>query len=102
MDFYTEKGVKESTISTDYVANGAEAIVYRCSTTGKPSNKFPDEAALKIYFSGEGKNFTDLGNIDKELTEQGVRYPVYAWVEKDKLCPSYFFQMPLRIILDCT
>lgn len=32
---------------------------------------------------GQEKNFTDLGNIDKELTEQGVRYPVYAWVEKD-------------------
>lgn len=29
VDFYTERGVKESTITTDYVANGAEAIVYR-------------------------------------------------------------------------
>ena len=58
---------------------------FSCSTTGKPSNQFPDEAALKIYFDGAGKNFTDLANIDKELTEQGVRYPVYAWVEKDRL-----------------
>ena len=29
VDFYTEKGVEESTISTNYIANGAEAIVYR-------------------------------------------------------------------------
>ena len=38
---------------------------------------------MKIYFDGAGKNFTDLANIDEELTEQGVRYPVYAWVQKD-------------------
>ena len=24
-----------------------------------------------------------MANIDEELTEQGVRYPVYAWVQKD-------------------
>ena len=65
-------------------------IRFRCFTSGKPSNQFPDEAALKIYFDGQGKNFTDLGNIDKELTEQGVRYPVYAWVEKGQLCKSCF------------
>ena len=55
---------------------------FRCSTTGK--KKFTNEAALKIYFDDAGKNFTDLANIDQELTEQGVRYPVYAWVEKDR------------------
>ena len=58
-------------------------IIFSCSTTGKPSNQFPDEASLKIYFDGAGKNFTDLANIDEELTEQGVRYPVYAWVQKN-------------------
>ena len=24
-----------------------------------------------------------MANIDEELTEQGVRYPVYAWVQKN-------------------
>ena len=66
-----------------YVANGAEAIVYRCFTTDEPYDNFPDEAALKIYFSGEGKNITDKILIDEQLTEQGLRYPVYGWVEKD-------------------
>ena len=62
---------------------GFKPIFFSCSTTGKPSDQFPDEAALKIYFDGAGKNSTDLENIDEELTEQGVRYPVYAWVQKD-------------------
>lgn len=79
VDFYGARGVEENTISTEYVANGAEAIVFRCWTTGTPADAFPDEAALKIYFYGEGKNFTDLALIDEQLTEQGVRYPVYSW-----------------------
>ena len=69
--------------SSVYVANGAEAIVYRCFTTDEPNDNFPDETALKIYFSGEGKNITDKILIDEQLTEQGLRYPVYGWVEKD-------------------
>ena len=66
-----------------YIANGAEAIVYRCFTTDEPEDNFPEEAALKIYFSKAGKNFTDLILIDEQLTEQGLRYPVYGWAEKD-------------------
>ena len=66
-----------------YIANGAEAIVYRCFTTDEPGDNFPEEAALKIYFSKAGKNFTDLILIDEQLTEQGLRYPVYGWAEKD-------------------
>ena len=66
---------------------------FSCSTTGKPSNQFPDEVALKIYFDGAGKNFTDLANIDQELTDQGVRYPVYAWVEKDRFPGSMLLKI---------
>ena len=46
---------------SEHIFGQRENPINSCNTSGKPSNSFPDEAALKIYFAGEGKNFTDLG-----------------------------------------
>ena len=65
-------------------AQGAQSIIYKCYNENftqpacEPNCK-PDVTALKIYFTSEDKNFTELEMIDTQLTEQGVRYPVYQW-----------------------
>jgi len=79
-DFYDN----DENTKVKYLANGAQSIIYKCSNDNftqpdcEPSCK-PDVAALKIYFSSKDKNFTELEMIDTQLTEQGVRYPVYQW-----------------------
>ena len=66
------------------LAQGAQSIIFKCSNENftqpdcEPKCK-PDKTALKIYFTSEDKNFTELEMIDTQLTEQGVRYPVYQW-----------------------
>ena len=39
------------------------------------------QAALKIYFNSDTKNFTELEMIDTQLYAQGIRYPVYQWFD---------------------
>ena len=75
-DFYSERGVEENSI-IDYIGNGAQSILYKCEN----SNGVPEQTALKIYFKSDDKNFTELEMIDRQLTDQNVRYPVYNWVD---------------------
>lgn len=99
-----EKNFKDGdTISTSYVSNDEEAIMFSCVTTGKPGifegfnptpKSFPDEVALKIYAGdlGKEKNFTILAAID----EQFIRHPsnndpkkVYSWEETEDVPPLH-------------
>jgi len=81
-NFYNSKGAVDT--SVEYLANGAESVIYKCQIGENDQlndAQVPEITALKIYFRSETKNFTEMREIDMQLTEQGVRYPVYEYME---------------------
>ena len=75
-------GATADSISFKYIAQGAQGAIYRCQTSEE--NISPNDSALKLYFPDSELNLTRLEEIDTQLTQQGLRYPVYDWVEGGK------------------
>merc|ERR1712062_843366 len=82
IEFYEKRGAATESISNKYIASGAEGNIYECSTSDPTysNDQVPSNSALKLYFAPEGKNLTEMELIDTQLTEQGIRYPVYEWI----------------------
>merc|ERR1712183_157589 len=83
-NFYNPRGAIDT--SVEYLANGAESVIYKCEIGQNDqleNDQVPSITALKIYFRSETKNFTEMREIDLQLTSQGVRYPVYEYMELD-------------------
>ena len=76
--FYESRNGTSDNIESKYIANGAQSVIYKCATTDDIE---PEQAALKIYFSSDDKNFTEMEMIDLQLTKQDIRYPVYEWIK---------------------
>ena len=77
--FFTSKnGYTGATAEVTLLGGGAEASVYKCEITDPI---VPNVAALKIYHDTEGRNITELKAMDEQLTQQGLRYPVYEWMD---------------------
>ena len=90
-------------MSTSFVWNDEEAIMFSCVTTGKPGifegfnptpKSFPDEVALKIYIGDLGKeeNFTELALIDEQLTKH-----LRVWPQWQSLCYRIDPGCPLKL-----
>merc|ERR1712131_560415 len=82
-NFYNPRGAVNT--SVEYLANGAESVIYKCQIgeSDKLNDQVPEITALKIYFRSETKNFTEMKEVDFQLTAQDVRYPVYEYMELD-------------------
>ena len=100
-DFLTDLNAASSTIETKYLAHGGQAVIYTCETddssfTGSSHNppvpnksgkdKFRNNlwltniSVLKIYFEDTLIDLAKIEKIDKGLTSQNLRYPVYEYV----------------------
>ena len=72
--------------SASFLANGAQSAIYRCEynnqTIDSTGQALPKLTALKIFFDHtvEMLNLTESEQFDLQLTNQNVRYPVYAYM----------------------
>ena len=72
--------------SASFLAKGAQSAIYRCEynnqTIDSSRQALPKLTALKIFFDHtvEMLNLTESEQFDIQLTNQNVRYPVYAYM----------------------
>ena len=75
-----------TTETASFLANGKQSAIYRCEFYNQTSNTteqaLPNLTALKIFFEHtvEMLNLTESEQFDLQLTNQNVRYPVYAYM----------------------
>ena len=62
-------------IENSHVANGGQSTIFKCSTS--EDGIHPQVAASKVFYTTADKNMTELGIINTELSNAGVRYPLY-------------------------
>ena len=79
--------ISDSTYETaSFLAKGAQSAIYRCEFKNTPTSPTgqaqPELTALKIFFDHtvEMLNLTESEQFDLQLTDQNVRYPVYAYM----------------------
>ena len=77
-----------TTETASFLANGKQSAIYRCEFNNQTSNTIeqalPNLTALKIFFEHtvEMLNLTESEQFDLQLTNQNVRYPVYAYMSE--------------------
>ena len=77
-----------TTETASFLANGKQSAIYRCEFNNQTSNTIeqalPNLTALKIFFDHtvEMLNLTESEQFDLQLTNQNVRYPVYAYMSE--------------------
>ena len=82
--FYNNRGVSNNRqIKTNYLAEGGQSVIWKCETTRDDIQ--PQIVALKSFKTVKGKNLTEIGEIDLQLTELGLRSTVYEFYEFGKI-----------------
>ena len=66
-------------------------------------SSIPNETILKIYLGSSvddptlaGYNWTEMELMDRQLTDQNVRFSVYEWVSMTKDCSRFFSILTIR------
>ena len=86
--------ISDSTTETaSFLANGKQSAIYRCefSNPSPTEQALPNRTALKIFFDHtvEMLNLTESEQFDIQLTNQNVRYPVYAYMTEGKFTGKF-------------
>ena len=84
-----------TTETASFLANGKQSAIYRCEFNNQTPNSteqaLPNLTALKIFFDHtvEMLNLTESEQFDIQLTNQNVRYPVYAYMTEGRFTGKF-------------